>query len=56
VTGISKDSCLPSSSIRLAIDAGVNYFDLSPSYGDAEIKLGKALEPQGKKNRISASN
>ena len=34
-----------SSSVRLAIDAGVNYFDVSPSYGDAEIKLGVALEP-----------
>ncbi len=34
-----------SSSVRLAIDAGVNYFDVSPSYGDAEIKLGAALEP-----------
>lgn len=34
-----------SSSVRLAIDAGVNYFDVAPSYGDAEIKLGAALEP-----------
>lgn len=34
-----------SSSVRLAIDAGVNYFDVAPSYGDAEIKLGPALEP-----------
>jgi predicted aldo/keto reductase-like oxidoreductase len=37
-----------SSSVKLAIDAGVNYFDVSPSYGDAEIKLGKALEPYRK--------
>jgi predicted aldo/keto reductase-like oxidoreductase len=28
-----------------AIDYGVNYFDVAPSYGDAEIKLGPALEP-----------
>ena len=27
-----------------AIDYGVNYFDVAPSYGDAEIKLGPALE------------
>jgi hypothetical protein len=33
------------SSVKMAIDAGVNYFDVSPSYGDAEIKLGQALEP-----------
>lgn len=28
-----------------AIDRGVNYFDVAPSYGDAEIKLGPALKP-----------
>jgi len=28
-----------------AIDAGVNYFDVAPSYGDAEDTLGPALEP-----------
>ena len=32
-----------SASVKTAIDAGVNYFDISPSYGDAEIKLGAAL-------------
>jgi aryl-alcohol dehydrogenase-like predicted oxidoreductase len=34
-----------SSLVRLAIEAGVNYFDVAPSYGDAEVKLGPALEP-----------
>src|SRR3990170_3417688 len=28
-----------------AVERGVNYFDVAPSYGDAEIKLGPALEP-----------
>jgi aryl-alcohol dehydrogenase-like predicted oxidoreductase len=28
-----------------AINAGVNYFDVAPSYGNAEIRLGPALEP-----------
>jgi len=37
-----------SSIVKLAIDAGVNYFDIAPSYGDAEIKLGPALEPYRK--------
>jgi aryl-alcohol dehydrogenase-like predicted oxidoreductase len=37
-----------SASVKLAIDAGINYFDVSPSYGDAEIKLGTALEPYRK--------
>lgn len=31
--------------VREAINFGVNYFDVAPSYGDAEIKLGPALEP-----------
>lgn len=31
-----------------AIEKGVNYFDVAPSYGDAEIKLGPALEPYRK--------
>ncbi len=28
-----------------AVDAGVNYFDVAPSYGNAEDMLGPALEP-----------
>lgn len=31
-----------------AIERGVNYFDVAPGYGDAEIKLGPALEPYRK--------
>ena len=34
--------------VKLAIDAGINYFDVAPSYGDAEVKLGPALEPYRK--------
>ena len=30
-------------------ERGVNYFDVAPSYGDAEFKLGPALEPYRKK-------
>jgi len=37
-----------SASVKLAIDAGINYFDVAPSYGDAEVKLGPALEPYRK--------
>jgi aryl-alcohol dehydrogenase-like predicted oxidoreductase len=28
-----------------AVKAGINYFDVAPTYGDAELKLGPALEP-----------
>ncbi len=31
--------------VRKAIEKGINYFDAAPSYGDAEEKLGPALEP-----------
>jgi len=31
-----------------AIERGVNYFDVAPSYGDAEFRLGPALEPYRK--------
>ena len=34
--------------VKLAIDSGINYFDVAPSYGDAESKLGPALEPYRK--------
>ena len=37
-----------SAAVRHAIDGGINYFDVAPSYGDAEIKLGPALEPYRK--------
>ncbi len=37
-----------SSIVRFAIDAGVNYFDIAPAYGDAITKLGPALEPYRK--------
>jgi aryl-alcohol dehydrogenase-like predicted oxidoreductase len=28
-----------------AVEKGINYFDVAPAYGDAEIKLGPALKP-----------
>jgi len=31
--------------VEEAIDRGVNYFDVAPSYGDAEERLGPALKP-----------
>jgi len=37
-----------SSAVKMAIDAGVNYFDIAPAYGDAITKLGPALEPYRK--------
>lgn len=44
---ISMDVGQPASDrfVAQAIDAGVNYFDVAPSYGDAEEKLGNSLQP-----------
>ncbi|HER10208.1 MAG TPA: aldo/keto reductase [Bacteroides sp.] len=37
-----------SSRVKEAIDYGVNYFDVAPSYGNAELMLGPALKPYRK--------
>lgn len=39
--------------VKLAMEAGVNHFDVAPTYGDAEIKLGPALEPYRNKVFLS---
>ncbi len=31
--------------VSQAVDRGINYFDVAPTYGDAEERLGPALEP-----------
>ncbi len=31
--------------VSKAIDKGINYFDVAPSYGNAEERLGPALQP-----------
>ncbi len=35
--------------VSYAVDKGVNYFDVGPSYGNAEQKLGESLRPYRKK-------
>lgn len=37
-----------SARVKEAINYGVNYFDVAPSYGNAELMLGPALEPYRK--------
>ncbi|NMC42138.1 MAG: aldo/keto reductase [Bacteroidales bacterium] len=34
--------------VKMAVDAGVNHFDVAPSYGNAEVMMGPALEPYRK--------
>jgi len=46
VSGVEQDHA--NRVVADAVEKGVNYFDVAPSYGDAEIKLGPALEPYRK--------
>ena len=43
VRGVEQD--VANRAVIRAVEAGINYFDVAPTYGDAEIKLGPALEP-----------
>ena len=36
-----------------AVEKGVNYFDVAPTYGDAELKLAPALQPFRKKSFLA---
>ncbi len=42
---MSEEPATASRLVREAIDRGINYFDVAPSYGNAEERLGPALEP-----------
>ena len=39
--------------VAWALDRGINYFDVAPSYGDAEEKLGNSLKPFRKNNYLA---
>lgn len=43
VTGVDQTEA--NRYVAEAIDRGINYFDVAPSYGDAEERLGPALKP-----------
>jgi len=47
---MSEEQSKANSLVAEAIDRGVNYFDVAPSYGDAEEKLGPALV--GKRDKV----
>jgi aryl-alcohol dehydrogenase-like predicted oxidoreductase len=46
VSGVEQEHA--NRAVAEAVEKGVNYFDVAPTYGDAEIKLGPALEPYRK--------
>ncbi len=43
------DPAFASNIVAEAFDRGINYFDVAPSYGNAEERLGPALEPYRKR-------
>jgi aryl-alcohol dehydrogenase-like predicted oxidoreductase len=42
---MNEEPASASQLVARAIDRGINYFDISPSYGNAEERLGPALQP-----------
>jgi hypothetical protein len=42
---MNEDSASAANIVAEAVDRGVNYFDVAPSYGDAQERLGPALAP-----------
>ncbi|MBW3625218.1 MAG: aldo/keto reductase [Armatimonadetes bacterium] len=63
VTDVTTEEA--ASAVAEAVDRGINYFDVAPSYGNAEKRLGPALEPYrdqvflacktGKRDKASAA-
>lgn len=47
INGVKQEHA--NQTVAEAIEKGVNYFDVAPTYGDAELKLGQALQPFRKK-------
>ena len=47
---VGMDQSSANKTVAASMDKGVNYFDVAPSYwdGEAEVKLGKALQPYRK--------
>src|SRR5258708_11182884 len=45
---MNEDTGVASNIVAEAVDRGVNYFDVAPSYGNAQERLGPALAPYRK--------
>jgi aryl-alcohol dehydrogenase-like predicted oxidoreductase len=46
---MNASQAVANNTVAQAYDAGINYFDVAPSYGDAQQLLGPALEPYRKR-------
>src|ERR1700750_594951 len=45
VVVMNEDTSLSNNIVAEAVDRGINYFDVAPSYGNAQERLGPALAP-----------
>src|SRR6202030_2549466 len=45
---MNEDTGRSNNIVAEAVDRGINYFDVAPSYGDAQERLGPALAPYRK--------
>ena len=50
---MNVDPSQASNFVAEAVDRGINYFDVAPSYGNAQERLGPALEPYRKKSFLA---
>ena len=48
VVVMNEDTSLSKNIVAEAVDRGINYFDVAPSYGNAQERLGPALAPYRK--------
>jgi len=50
---MKNEQAVANSLVAEAFDRGINYFDVAPSYGDAQDRLGPALEPYRKRSFLA---
>ena len=50
---MSVEQSFANNMVAEAVDRGINYFDVSPDYGDAEERLGPALQPYRRRSFLA---
>ncbi len=50
---MNEDPAAAMNIVAEAVDRGINYFDIAPSYGDAQARLGPALKPYRSKSFLA---
>lgn len=50
---MNEEQTVANEAVAMAFDRGINYYDVAPSYGNAEEKMGPALEPYRSKSFLA---